>query len=128
MTPVEVVIVVLAGVTVGIVSALFGVGGGVLMVPFLVLALDLTQQTAEGTSLLVIVPTAIVGTITHFRSGYVELRTAARLAIGGAIGAVGGALLGLELPAQTLRTLFAVVVACVGARLIYDGMKLRKSV
>lgn len=127
MTPVEIALVLVAGLVVGVVSALFGVGGGILMVPFLVLGLDLSQHTAEGTSLLVIVPTAIVGTVAHFRKGYVQAGTATRLAIGGAIGAVAGALVGLELSGRILRTMFAVLVAIVGARLIYDGVKMRKN-
>ena len=126
MSGVEVVLVILAGAVVGIVSALFGVGGGVLMVPFMVLALDLGQHTAEGTSLLVIVPTALVGTIAHYRSGYVDVSKAARLAAGGVLGAVLGALIGLDLSGQTLRRLLAVLIAFVGVRLIRDGLKFKK--
>lgn len=126
MTVLDMVIVLLAGAVVGLVSALFGVGGGVLMVPFMVLALDMGQHISEGTSLLVIVPTALVGSIAHYRSGYVDVPTAARLAIGGVIGAVLGALLGLDLSGQTLRRLLALLVAFVGVRLILDGVKLRK--
>ncbi len=125
MTMVVAIVVLAAGVVVGVVSALFGVGGGVLMVPFLVLIVGLGQHAAEGTSLLVIVPTAIVGTIAHVRRGYVEVPTAARLAVGGVVGAVAGALLGLELSAGTLRSLFALLVALVGIRMIYDGIRLR---
>ncbi len=112
----------LAGVLVGIMSALFGVGGGILRVPFMVLVLDLTQHTAEGTSLLVVVPTAIAGTIAHRRHGYVDATTALRLGVGGVMGAVAGALVGLDLSGSTLRLLFAVLLAIVGARVIYEGL------
>lgn len=108
---------------VGVTSALFGVGGGILMVPFMVLALEMTQHVAEGTSLLVIVPTALVGTIAHSRRGYVDRRASAALAAGGIVGALIGALVSLELPGDTLQRMFAVVAAIAGARLIYDGMK-----
>jgi uncharacterized membrane protein YfcA len=115
------------GVVVGVTSALFGVGGGILMVPFMVLALEMTQHVAEGTSLLVIVPTALVGTIAHSRRGYVDRRAAAGLAAGGIVGALIGALVSLELPGDTLQRMFAVVAAIAGARLIYDGIKGRES-
>lgn len=113
----------LMGVLVGIFSALFGVGGGVLMVPFMVLVLGLSQHVAEGTSLLVIVPTALVGAIAHAKRGYVDLDAVAMLALGGAMGAVGGALLGLQLSGETLGDLFGALVGLVGIRLIYDGVR-----
>jgi uncharacterized membrane protein YfcA len=115
------------GVAVGVTSALFGVGGGILMVPFMVLALEMTQHVAEGTSLLVIVPTALIGTISHSRRGYVDRRAAAGLAVGGIVGAFLGALVSLELPGDTLQRMFAVVAAIAGARLIYDGIRGRGS-
>jgi uncharacterized membrane protein YfcA len=126
MTVLDVVVVLLAGAAVGIVSALFGVGGGVLMVPFMVLALDMGQHAAEGTSLLVIVPTALVGTIAHHRNGYVDVPVAARLALGGVAGSILGAVVVLDLSGQTLRRLLAVLVAFVGLRLIRDGLNLKK--
>ena len=118
-----VVLIVAFGIAVGVFSALFGIGGGGLMVPFMVLALDYTQHTAEGTSLLAIVPIALVGVISHQRNGFVDFRVAAWLGLGGAIGALGGALLGLELEADLLQMMFAVFVALVGVRLIRDGLK-----
>ena len=51
---------------------MFGVGGGVIMVPYMVTFLDKTQHVAEGTSLMVIVPTAIAGVIAHNKRGYVS--------------------------------------------------------
>ena len=123
MTVLAAVGVALFGVLVGVMSALFGIGGGILMVPFMVLVLDLGQHAAEGTSLLVVVPTAIVGTIAHARRGYVEKRVAARLVIGGVVGGVVGALSGLQMPGRTLRLLFAVLILILGARLVYEGLR-----
>lgn len=123
MTPLLGIMTAAMGVVVGITSALFGVGGGILMVPFMVLVLELTQHVSEGTSLLVIVPTALVGTIAHSRHGYVDRRAAGSLAVGGIVGAIIGALVGLELPGGTLQKMFAVVAAIAGARLIYDGIR-----
>jgi uncharacterized membrane protein YfcA len=122
VTPIVGLATAAMGVGVGVTSALFGVGGGIIMVPFLVLALGLTQHVAEGTSLLVIVPTALVGAIAHSRRGYVDVRAAGWLAAGGVAGALLGALLGLELSGETLQKLFGVLAGVVGARLIYDGL------
>lgn len=123
MTPLLGVVTVAMGVGVGVTSALFGVGGGILMVPYMVLVLELTQHVSEGTSLLVIVPTALVGAIAHARNGYVDNVTAGWLAVGGIAGAIVGALLGLELDGDTLRKLFAALVAVVGLKMTYDGLR-----
>lgn len=119
----ELVLAAAAGVAVGVMSALFGVGGGILMVPFMVLVLDETQHLAEGTSLLVIVATAIVGTYGHAKHGYVSFRNAALLAAGGIGGSVLGALLALETPGETLRRLFATLVVYSGTRLILKALR-----
>jgi len=111
------------GVLVGVFSALFGVGGGVLMVPFMVLVLGLGQHLAEGTSLLVIVPTALVGAVAHAKHGYVDRPAALMLAIGGVVGALAGALIGLQLPGELLRNLFGSLVGVVGIKLILDGIR-----
>lgn len=120
------VLLVAVGVVVGCLSAIFGVGGGVLMVPFMVLALNENQHLAEGTSLMVIVPTAVVGVLAHRQSGYVSFKAAALLAAGGIGGAWVGALLALRLSGDTLEFVFGLFVAVVGARTIIQGIKQSK--
>jgi uncharacterized protein len=110
------------GVLAGVASGLLGVGGGTLMVPFLTLALGLSQHQAEATSLLVILPTAIAGTIALRKRGVGDPAVALRFGTVGAVGAVLGALLALALPAGTLRLVFAGFMAIVGARLLRDGL------
>ncbi|MGH2693263.1 MAG: sulfite exporter TauE/SafE family protein [Actinomycetota bacterium] len=115
--------VVVAGVAVGVLSALFGVGGGILMVPFITLALDESQHLAEGTSLLVMVPTAIAGVVAHHRRGFVSFRHAVLLALGGIGGAALGAWLALRLDADVLQRVFGVFVLVMGARLTVSGTR-----
>ncbi len=111
------------GVLAGVASGLLGVGGGTLLVPFLTLAVGLSQHAAEATSLLVILPTAIAGTLALRRRGVGNAGLAVRFGIVGSVGAVLGALLALALPAATLRLVFAVFVAFVGIRLLRDGLR-----
>lgn len=110
--------VVAFGVLVGALSALFGIGGGVVMVPFMVLLLERSQHLAEGTSLLVIVPTAIAGVIAHAGRGFVDFRSAAWLAAGGVLGAFAGARFALASSTETLEAIFAGFLALMGARLL----------
>jgi uncharacterized protein len=117
------VLVVALGVVVGFLAGLFGVGGGVIMVPFLVFALDKAQHVAEGTSLAVIVPTAVAGVIVHIRHRNVDLRIGGWLALGGVVGAYLGAGFALGLEADTLRIVFAVFVAGMSIRYIVEGLR-----
>lgn len=112
---------VAVGVGAGVLAGLLGVGGGVLLVPFLVLALGMTQHEAEATSLLVILPTAIAASIALRLRGIGDLPVALCLGAIGAAGAAAGALLALALPGGVLRVLFAVLLALVGVRLIRDA-------
>lgn len=114
------------GIAVGVLSALFGIGGGIVMVPFMVLLLDRSQHLAEGTSLLVIVPTAIAGVVAHTKRGFVDFRAAAWLAVGGVVGAFFGARIALASAGETLQIYFAVFLVLMGARLIRDGYKERR--
>lgn len=124
---IPVVIGVIAfGVTVGILSGLFGIGGGIAMVPFMVLVLERSQHVAEGTSLLVIIPTAIAGVIAHHRRGFVSFKIAGLLAVGGVIGAVAGARLALSIDAGPLETLFALFLVAMGVRIILEGRRMSK--
>ena len=111
------------GVVAGVLSGLFGVGGGILFVPTLTLVLGLTQLHAEATSLLAILPTAIAGSLALRRRGVGDLGLALRFGVVGAVGSVLGALLALALPADTLRLVFAVFVGVVGLRLARDGIR-----
>ena len=109
------------GFAVGAFSAAFGVGGGLLMVPVMVLAYGFDQHAAQGTSLVVIVPTALVGALAHHRRGLVDWVAAAYMAVGGIAGVVLGARVALATEAETLQTIFGVVVVVAGIRLALQG-------
>jgi len=111
------------GVAVGVTSGLLGVGGGTLVVPFLTFAVGLSQHSAEATSLLVILPTAIAGSLVLRRQRVGDLGISLRIGVFGAVGSVLGALLALALPGETLRIVFAVFVGLVGLRLAWDGIR-----
>lgn len=110
------------GLGTGAAAGLLGVGGGILMVPFLTLAIGLSQHSAEATSLVVVLPTAVVASLALRRRGVGDLRVALRFGVVGALGGVGGALLALALPASALRAVFALFLGIVGLRLVRDGV------
>jgi uncharacterized membrane protein YfcA len=109
VTEADVIGAVLVGFAAGVSSGLLGVGGGVLFVPGLVFFLSLSQLSAEATSLVAIVPVAIVGALRQ--RGYDNLRVRDGLAVGllSLPGVAGGALLADSLPERPLELAFATV-------------------
>ena len=115
------------GVVTGIAAGILGVGGGILMVPFLTLVAGMPQHAAEATSLLVVLPTAIVASLVLQRRGVGDLGVALRFGVVGAVGAAAGALLALALPGSSLRVVFAIFLMLVGLRLVRDGLHTERS-
>jgi uncharacterized membrane protein YfcA len=109
---------VLIGLAAGIVAGLLGVGGGALFVPALTIGLGLSQLDAEATSLLAIVPVALVGALRQRGHGNVDLRTGAMLGGLGATGAVGGAAIANAVPQRALEVSFALFILFVASRLV----------
>lgn len=118
MTLVEGTALVGIGILTGIVSGILGVGGGLAMVPAMVLLLGYDQHLAEGTSLLVILPTAAVGAYTHSRHGYVRLQAVLALAAGGIAGALAGSAGALALDGRALRFVFVAYLSITGVWMI----------
>ncbi|MDQ6919747.1 MAG: sulfite exporter TauE/SafE family protein [Candidatus Dormibacteraeota bacterium] len=108
---------ILTGLAVGVLSGVMGIGGGILLVPIMVLGFGFTQHVAQGTSLAAIVPTAIVGAYTHDRAHNVDRGAAIWLSVGGLAGALLGALVAVQLPRELLVRLF-------GALLLYSAYRI----
>lgn len=111
------IIALALGVVGGFIAALAGVGGGIVFVPALALVLGLTQVVAEATSLLAIVPVAILGTWQQRRTGDVHLRDALIIGIGSIVTAVLAALAASAMPQDILRWLFAAFMLAIAARI-----------
>jgi len=112
------VLLVLIGLVAGFFSALFGVGGGIVVVPLLVLGARFELRPATATSLAAIGVTALAGTVTYAFHGEVEPLKAALVGVPAAGGAVAGAALQQRVPVRTLSLLFAALLAAIAIRLI----------
>ena len=113
------ILAALLGLLGGVLAGLFGVGGGILFVPTLVLVLGLTQVHAEATSLLAILPAVLAGAWRQQRHGNVDGRAALLVGLGSIAGVVGGVELAKALPEDVLRRLFAVFMLVVAATLAW---------
>ena len=117
------ILAVILGLVGGVLAGLFGVGGGILFVPTLVLVLGLTQVHAEATSLLAILPTVLVGAWRQHRHGNVEWRAALLVGLGSVAGVEGGVQAAKALPEDILRRLFAVFMLFVAANLAWRAFR-----
>ncbi|HLM37232.1 MAG TPA: sulfite exporter TauE/SafE family protein [Gaiellaceae bacterium] len=106
------------GLLAGVFSALFGVGGGIVVVPLLILLAGYTERPAMGTSLAAILLIALVGAVTYALHGEVKPGAAAVVGIPGALGAVAGASLQQRLANRTLSLAFSTLLAVVGIWLL----------
>lgn len=106
MTPRRIALLALVGVLAGFFSGLFGVGGGIVIVPLLVLALGFEQRLASGTSLTAILPTAVAGSIGYAANGDVDWTAAGCLAAGAVVGSIIGTALLERISQAWLRWAF----------------------
>jgi uncharacterized membrane protein YfcA len=103
-------LVALIGLAGGALAGVFGVGGGIVFVPTLTLVLGLTQLHAEASSLLAILPTALVGSWRQYRYGNIDVRAAAAVGIASVVGVQAGVLAAEALPENLLQRLFGALL------------------
>lgn len=106
------------GLFAGAMAAALGVGGGIIFVPALVIVAGFDQHLAQGTSLAIILPTAIVSTLVHARAGRVVWPVAIPIGVAGLIGALLGARAAIALDPELLRRLFGILLVVIAARML----------
>jgi uncharacterized membrane protein YfcA len=117
-------IYVIIGMLGGVASGLFGIGGGIVIVPALIYWAGFSEHKATGTSLAVLLPPiGLAATLEYYRRGNVDLKAAVILAAAMFVGAWGGALLANQMKGPHLRLIFGVFVSGVGVYLIYGACK-----
>ena len=123
MSEPSILLLLLIGAVSGIASGLFGIGGGVLVVPGLVYLAGLSQHRATGTSLAVLLPpVGLAATVEYYRHGDVDLRAALIVAAAPFAGGWLGAVFGNSLSGPYLRLAFGLFVVGLGVSLVYGAM------
>jgi len=107
------------GVFAGIMSGLLGIGGGTILVPLFIYGLKMDIHMAIGTSLAVIIPTALVGALTHSYSGQVDWKVGAIVAVLCVLGSFAGVKLNVMIPSAVLQKIFAVFLMCISIQLFF---------
>ncbi len=116
----DIIILVLIGLSAGLIAGALGVGGGIIIVPALVFIFGMSQHHAQGTSLAVLLfPVGILAVMNYYRKGYVNFKYALILIIAFVAGSYFGSLFSIGLPESTLKKLFGVLMLAAGLRMIF---------
>lgn len=117
--PDNVVALLVLGIAAGVLSGMFGIGGGVIIVPALTIIMGYQLEQALGTSLAVLIwPVSIFAVLAYYRAKLIEIRTAALIAVGLVLGGYFGAQLALNLPGGVLQRVYGVFLVYTGWRFI----------
>ncbi|HSC45202.1 MAG TPA: sulfite exporter TauE/SafE family protein [Candidatus Acidoferrum sp.] len=112
------------GIAGGIASGMFGIGGGVIMVPLLGLLLGFAQHRAQGTSLVALIPpTGLLAVLTYDKAGYVDWRTGLLLIPGIFLGGIAGGKLAKRIPSAEMRRIFAALMFLLGIWQVYSAVR-----
>jgi hypothetical protein len=121
MTIQNLIILLITGLLAGFVSGALGIGGAIIIVPFLVFFVGMTQLHAQGTSLAVLLfPVGIFAVINYARNGYVNYKYATILILAFMLGGYLGSLLSVNLSEKFLQKAFAILLLIVGAKLFFS--------
>ena len=113
---------VLIGLGTGVLSGIFGIGGGIIIVPALILLARFTPQMAAGTSIgALILPVGALGAWAYYKEGHLRVAPALWIGLGIFFGAYAGALIAQQLPAATLRRAFALLLVAVAAKMWFGA-------
>lgn len=116
----------LLGLVTGVLSGLFGIGGGIVVVPVLIAVFGASDLVAKGTSLLVIVPTAITGTVANVRAGLVQVRSGLAVGLAAAAASTLGAMLAGHLSPRLSSVLFGALLLVFAAQMVQRALRARR--
>jgi uncharacterized membrane protein YfcA len=124
LTMETIIYVALIGLAAGFLGGMVGIGGGVLIVPALVLIMGLSQHHAQGTSLaMMLFPVGLFAVINYYKKGYVDFKYAGLLAIGFVLGSYLGSKFSLGLNEVIVKRIFAVVMIILAVKLLVSDKR-----
>ena len=117
----DIVLYLFLGLVAGVFSGLIGVGGGIIIVPALILLFGMSQHQAQGTTLALLVPPiGLLAAWTYYKQGYVDLRIATFICIGFFLGGFLGAKLATGLSSPVLEKVFGIALLLISLRMIFS--------
>jgi uncharacterized membrane protein YfcA len=120
MSTATVVILILIGLAAGFLSGLIGIGGGVLIVPALVVLAGFSQKMAQGTSLgILLLPVGILAVIQYYKQGYLDLKYVGIISLAFVLGGLLGSKLALSLSDEKMKKIFAIVMMVIAIKMLF---------
>ncbi len=120
MSILEIMILLLIGLAAGILSGMFGVGGGILIVPALVVFIGMTQHAAQGTSIgVILLPIGILAAYNYYHSGNLNVRFAIIIALAFIAGGYIGSKISLNINEMLLKRLFGIFMLLIAIKMIF---------
>jgi hypothetical protein len=114
-----ILILIVIGIITGVMAGLLGIGGAIIMIPALVFLLGISQQTAQGTSLAVMLPPiGILAAFNYYKAGNVNIKFAIILAVFFLVGSYFGSKLALNIPQQVLKKIFGILLLLVAVKML----------
>jgi uncharacterized membrane protein YfcA len=115
-----ILLLAIIGLAAGVLSGMIGIGGGIIIVPALILILGFTQQQAQGTSLgLLLLPVGILAVLNYYKQGYIDIKVVAIMSVTFILGGWLGSKLSLSLPQETVKKVFAVVLLLIAGKMLF---------
>ncbi|MDD2387396.1 MAG: sulfite exporter TauE/SafE family protein [Bacteroidales bacterium] len=116
----EIILLLIVGVLAGVLAGLFGVGGGIIVIPALIYIFGMTQHQAQGTSIgLLLLPVGILAFMNYYRAGYINVKFVLILAAAFVVGGYFGSKLAINVANINLKRIFAVFVILVGVKMLF---------
>lgn len=116
----EIILLIIVGIVAGVLAGLFGIGGGIVVIPALIYIFGMSQHQAQGTSIaFLLLPVGILAFMNYYREGYINIKFAAILAVAFVIGGYFGSKLAITIPEVGLKKIFAVFIILVGFKMLF---------
>ena len=116
----DIILYLLLGLAAGVLSGLIGIGGGILIVPMLVLLFGFTQHQAQGTSLAVLLlPIGLLAVWTYYQAGHVNIKAGAFIALGFFLGGLVGAKFATGISDEILQKIFGIALLLISIKMIF---------
>jgi uncharacterized membrane protein YfcA len=113
-------ILIIIGLAAGFLGGMVGLGGGIILIPALVMFLAMDQRMAQGTSIAIMLPPiGLFAVYNYYKAGYVNIKYALVIAVVFMVGGYLGSKLALNIPASTLKKIFALLLVLVAAKMVF---------
>jgi hypothetical protein len=115
-----VLILLVIGTITGVMAGMLGIGGGLVVIPALIMVMGMSQQSAQGTSLaMMLPPIGILAAYNYYKAGHVDIKFALLLAMAFIIGSYFGSRLAIRLPQEVLKRIFGIFLLLVAIKMLF---------